>query len=65
MPALFINELLMGISFGLIAKLAFPGVTSFSSGFNEQFIYRQIYPPVLVVLTSGSNLKYLTLSYLL
>lgn len=50
------NESLVGISFGVIAKLAFPGVTSFSHDFKEQF-YIHIYSPVLVVLISGSNLK--------
>lgn len=55
-PEIFINKSLVGISFGIITKLAFPGVTSFFSGFNEQF-YRQIYFSVLVVLTSGSDLN--------
>lgn len=55
-PEIFINESLVGISFGVIAKLAFPGVTSFLPDFKEQF-YRHIYSPVLVVLISGSNLK--------
>lgn len=55
-PEIFINESLVGISFGVIAQLAFPGVTSFLPGFNEQF-YIQIQSPVVVGLMSGSNLK--------
>lgn len=33
MPGIFIKESLVGISFGVIAKLAFLGVTSFLPGF--------------------------------
>ena len=56
MPEIFINESLVGISFGIIDQLAFLGATSFLLDFNEQF-YIQIYSLVLVVSISGSNLK--------
>ena len=56
MPEIFINESLVGINFGVIAQLAFLGVTSFLLDFNEQF-YIQMYSLVPVVSISGSNLK--------
>lgn len=56
MPEIFINESLVGISFGVITQLAFAGVTFLLPGFNEQF-YIEILSPVLVGLISGSNLK--------
>lgn len=56
MPEIFISESLVGISFGVIAQLAFPGVTSFLPGFNEQFSI-QLWSLVPVGLISRSNLK--------
>ena len=56
MPEIFINESLVGINFGVIAQLAFLGVTSFLLDFNEQF-YIQMYSLVPVVSISGSKLK--------
>lgn len=55
-PEIFINKLLVGISFGVISKWAFPGAMSSLPDFNEQF-YMQIYSLVLVVLISHPDLK--------
>lgn len=43
MPEIFINESLVGISFGVIAQLAFLGVTSCLLDFNEQFYNTDIF----------------------